>query len=58
MIEFRIYTKIYGGEVQIWEVLEKCQNCRFFDIFSVILDKMKDNFGQECVKGGLLSFQC
>ena len=43
--------------MQIWEVLKKCQNYRFFDIFWDILNKMKDNLGQECVKGGLLSFQ-
>ena len=36
--------------------LEKCQNYRFFDIFWDILNKMKNNLGQECVKGGLLSF--
>ena len=29
----------------------------FLYIFWVILNKMKDNLGQECVKGGLLSFQ-
>ena len=28
-----------------------------FDIFWDILNKMKDNLSQECVKGGLLSFQ-
>ena len=30
----------------------------FFDIFRDITNKMKDNLGQESVKGGLLSFQC
>ena len=29
----------------------------FVDIFWDILNKMKDNLGQECVKGELLSFQ-
>ena len=29
----------------------------FFCIFWDIVDKMKDNFGQECVKGSLLSCQ-
>ena len=43
--------------MQIWEMFKKCQNYRFFDIFWDILNKMKDNLGQECVKGGLLSFQ-
>ena len=31
-------------------MLEKCQNYRFFDIFLDILDKMKENLGQERVK--------
>ena len=39
------------------EVLKKCQNYRFFDIFLDILHKMKENLGQEHVKRGLLSFQ-
>ena len=43
--------------MQIWESAKKCQNYKFFDIFWDILNKMKDNLGQECVKGGLLSFQ-
>ena len=38
--------------MQIWKVLEKGQNYRFFDIFWDILNKMKDNLGQKCVKGG------
>ena len=29
----------------------------FLDIFWDILNKMKDNVGQKCVKGELLSFQ-
>ena len=58
MIKFRIHHKILeGGEVQIWESAGKCQNYRFLDILSDILDKMKDNLGQECVKGKLLSLQ-
>ena len=28
----------------------KCQNYRLFDIFWDILDKMKDNLDEECVK--------
>ena len=28
-----------------------------FDTLWEIVNKMKDNLGQECVKGGLLSFQ-
>ena len=43
--------------MQTWELFEKCQNYRFFEIFWDFLNKMKDNLGQECVKGGLLSFQ-
>ena len=39
--------------MQIWESVEKMLNCRFFDI----LNKMKDNLDQECVKKRLLSFQ-
>ena len=38
--------------MEISKVLEKCQNNRFFDIFWDILNKMKHNLGQECVKGG------
>ena len=38
--------------MQIWEVFEKCQNYRFCDIFWDTLYKMKDNLGQEYVKGG------
>ena len=41
--------------MQIWEMLEKCQNYRFFDIFRSILDKMKDNLDQEFAKGVLFS---
>ena len=44
--------------MQFGKVLKKCQNYRFFDIFSSILNKMKDNLGQEYVKGLLLSFHC
>ena len=43
--------------MQIWESVKKCQNYRFFDIFLDILNKMKDNLAQECVKGRLLFFQ-
>ena len=38
--------------MQIWESVGKCQNYRVFDIFWDILNKMKDNLGQECVKEG------
>ena len=38
-------------------MFEKCQKYRFFDIFWDILNKRKDNLGQKCLKGGLLSFQ-
>ena len=48
MIKFRIHPKFGRGEVQIWE-MSKLQD---FDIFWDILDKMKDNLGQECVRGG------
>ena len=39
--------------MQTWKLFEKYQNYRFFDIFWNILNKMKDNLGQECVKGKL-----
>ena len=39
------------------KLFEKCQNYRFLDIFCDILNKMKDNLGQECVKEDLVSFQ-
>ena len=53
----KIHPKIWDGErCKFGKVLEKCQNYRFLYIFWDILDKMKDNLGQECVKG-LLSFQ-
>ena len=43
--------------MQISESVGKCQNHRFYNIFRDILNKMKDNLDQECVKGGLLSLQ-
>ena len=52
MVKFRIHS-LGGRKVQIWESVKKCQNLLFFDIFCNILNKMKDNFCQECVKGGL-----
>ena len=39
--------------MQIWESVGKMSKSIFWDI----LNKMKDNIGQECVKRGLLSFQ-
>ena len=36
-------------------MLKTCQNYKFFDIFLDILHKMKDNLGQERVKGGVYS---
>ena len=45
MIKFKIHPKIWEGErCKFGKVLEKCQNYK--------LNKMKDNLGQECVKGG------
>ena len=43
--------------MQNWGSVKKCQNYRLFAIFWDILDKMKGNLDQECVKRGLLSFQ-
>ena len=58
MINFKIHSKIWEEQwYDIVEVFGKCQNCRSFDIFWDILDKMRGNLGQECVKAGLLSFQ-
>ena len=52
MIKFRIHPKIWEGQrCKFGKVYKKCQNYRFLEIFWDILDKMKDNLGQECVKG-------
>ena len=46
-----INPKIWDGErCKFGKVLEKFQNYRFLDIFWDILNKMKDNLGQECIK--------
>ena len=58
MIKFRIHPKLLEGErCKFGEVLKKCQNYRFVNIFLDILHKMKENLGQEHVKCRLLSFQ-
>ena len=58
MIQFRIRPKFLEGErCKFGEVLKKCKNYRFFDIFLDILNKLKGNLGQEHVKNGPLSFQ-
>ena len=58
MIKFRIHSNIWEGErCKLGEVLGKCQNYRFFEIFWDILDKMKGYLSQECAKDGLISFQ-
>ena len=57
MIKSRIHLKIWEGErCKFAKVLEKFQKYSFF-IFWDILNKKKDNLGQECVKEGLLCFQ-
>ena len=43
--------------MQIWVSVGKMSKLYVFDIFCDILDKMKGNLGQECVKRGLLSYQ-
>ena len=54
MIKFGIHPKIWEGEVKIWESVGKMSNYRvFLHIFWDILDKMQNNLGQECVKGGI-----
>ena len=58
MIKFKIHPKIWERDwCKFGKVLEKCENYRLFEIFWDILNEMKDNLGQECVKGGILSFQ-
>ena len=59
MIKLKIHPQNLGGGEGA--NLEKCwKNVKiigFFYIFWDILNKMKDNLGQECVKRKLLSFQ-
>ena len=43
--------------MQIWVSVGKMSKLYVFDIFWDILDKMKGDLGQECVKRELLSFQ-
>ena len=58
MIKFRIFSEMWEEKrCEFGEVLEKCQNHRFFDIFWDILDKRNCNFGHEYLKRELLSFQ-
>ena len=58
MTKFGIFLKIWEGErCKFGEVLENCQNYRFFYIFWDILNERKGNLSQECVKVGLLSIQ-
>ena len=45
-----------GKGANLGKLFEKCQNYRFLDIISVILNKMKDTLDQECIKGRILSF--
>ena len=53
MIKFQIHPKIWEGDrCKYGKLFEKCQNYRFFDIFWDILNKMNNNLGQECIKGG------
>ena len=44
--DWSMYSNIFNG-----------QNYRFFDNFLEILKTMKDNLGQECVKGGFYPFR-
>ena len=55
MIKFKIQPKIWeGGGANLGKCWENvCLSYIFWDI----LKKMKDNLGQESVKGGLLSSQ-
>ena len=48
MIKFRIHPKIWEKErCKGWKSVKKCQNYRFFDIFWNILNKVKDNLGED-----------
>ena len=59
IIKFRIHPKLWERDrCKFGKALKKCQNYRlFFEIFMDFINKMKDNLGQECVEGELLSFQ-
>ena len=59
MIKFRIHPKIWEGErCKFWKVLKNVKiYWVFFYIFWDILNKMKDNLCQKCVKGKHLSLQ-
>ena len=58
MIKFRIHRKIWEGSgANLGKCWKNVKIIGFFEIFWDILNKMKDNFGQECVKLGLISFQ-
>ena len=51
MLKFRIHLSIWeGGRCKLGEVLENVKVVGFL-YFWDILDKMKGNLGQECVKG-------
>ena len=55
MIKFGIHPKVWEGErCKFGKVLGKCQNflSKVFCIFWDILEKVKGNLGQECVKRG------
>ena len=43
--------------MQLWESVGKMSKLQVFDIFWDILNKMKDNFRQERVKGGFYPFR-
>ena len=55
---FRSTPKFRRGRgANLGNCLKNVKIIGFLDIFLDILNKMKDNLVQECVKGGLLSFQ-
>ena len=59
MIKFNIHPKIHGGRgANLRKFWKNVKVIEFFLTFSgTFSNKIKNNLGQECVKGGLLSFQ-
>ena len=53
MIKFKIHLKIWKGSgANLGKCWKNVKIIGFFQIFWDILNKMKDNLGQECVKRG------
>ena len=55
MIKFRIHSKMWEGKrCKFGKALKNVKIIGLFDIFWDILNKMKDNLCQECIKGELI----